>query len=172
MKYEYLDRAHNRCVCPITRKFEITTPNHLSYWVDADCAKLEKLGFKLVQEIEIPVELPQKYFLYEYPPDFEVEVDQEGSYYAIHFKKAGKTRVRIITGMLASTAIFTRYYQQRDLIEGQILDVVIDVQESGEGEHDEPKIIWQENPNDNVDIDTWLNTNFPNWEDPTAYWTT
>jgi len=107
----------------------------------------------------------------------------------------GRTRLRINTALYCSTVVFTRYWPgdkmhySEDNGIGELIPVVYDFEKATEDD-EESSIIWQKEDITEKDrkeaidagsdlfgggpcrwiCEKWLDGNYPDWRDPTAYW--
>lgn len=167
-KFDFWDSKTKTLVMPLHADFEK---------LDHTIWQIQQLGINLLGEIDMPISLGLRFLVGTIPEQFSIDRDDEfPEFYSLQDKK-GRQRLRVITKYpMATTTVFTRYYIDRDYTKFPSSARVIDIQESQYDENfEDEKVIWRgEVPEDSSDFrqiaSVWLDKNYPDWQDPTAYW--
>jgi hypothetical protein len=103
----------------------------------------------------------------------------------IYNDSKNRCRMRVVTKFpMMTTSIFTRYYPQYDFLEkagGRPASMVYDLETiDQDSDEDDPDVIWSKELRAEETIPfnetekpakEWLDKHYPDWKDPTAYWT-
>jgi hypothetical protein len=178
--YDFYNKEANTAVLPIPP--EINDLDHLMW-------QLGKLGVTILEEIKIPVDIPHRFYHVSLPhflhmsPESEDEESTRAKVLDFLDEK-GRMRLRIILSLpLMNVILSTRYVPYERMITNgsdSFVQAVYDMEQIGEDEEDfndlEP--IWQHSVKDSMPWNPdglsiakeWLDANYPDWQDPTAYW--
>lgn len=168
--FKAYDPGEHTAVCPINKRYDD----------EKLLLKLSQIGCEVLGEIAMPIDIGVHYFHVKLPEWLKLqEATEDGNHFFTDDK--GNPRMRTELDYFNHTNVWTRYRPWEFITEEQLmLPCVVDAQrvEDDEENEDNPGVIWigPRSPDSTlIDLKAqaqqWLDTKYPNWRDPMAYWT-
>ncbi len=175
-QFDFYNPQTHQAVCPI----DPDGPKS----IDLLLKQIGQIDCEIVGEIAMPIDLFIKVYLVQLPKWLKYkEDDGDSSTTIIHDFADEKDRVRLETFQsrhMVHTRVYTRYIACEDVVDDDIerglLPCVYDSEDKSDS--DDPKPIWVGKRDEkqmglwdgHKVAEKWLDENYPNWRNPTAYW--
>ena len=191
--YEWYDEGEHRIICPLRNNYDEDDRQ-------TRVKQLEQLGGQILGEIDVPLDFQLQFIAYKLPDWLRLSDDHDrdegmgsNEYHRMFTFVDAKDRQRLRVAcnlLMPHTNIWTKYHAhsrikhvknakgKRDM---ELWAMVQDLEKMDpdlDGDDDEESIIWEARADDrdalrgeNALAVQWLNEHYPDWRNPTAYWT-
>lgn len=173
-RYEWYDKNRHTVVCPFNLMYDDQRISKIR--------QLEQLGGQIIGEIDTAVDFSVQFILYKLPE--WLKLDEEADEHQIYefVDKKDRHRLRVCGSLImAHTNIWTKYHPQSRMSNDckKMIATVQDLEQIDLDldDTDEEGIVWEQSSDHTVIKDAqepaeaWLDKNYPDWRNPTAYWT-